>query len=135
MIQNYLPNRVQQLKIDYDTISKYNKNIIYSQITGFPAPHQNVPAFDFTIQGMSGLMHCTGEPDGPPYKVGYAVTDVLGSHHTFNGILAAVLHKERTGEGQYIETSLLQSALYSMPYVISSQLNGDTDYMRLGNSH
>jgi crotonobetainyl-CoA:carnitine CoA-transferase CaiB-like acyl-CoA transferase len=84
---------------------------------------------------MTGLMHSTGDPSGPPYKVGYAVTDVLAGMHLYNGIMAAILHRERTGEGQKVNTSLLEANLYCMSYVASSWLNGGVDYKRMGNSH
>ena len=80
-------------------------------MTGFPFfsdKLKNKSAFDLTIQAMTGFMHMTGSPDGPPTKVGYAITDVLTGHHITQGILAAVLHRERTsrdnfkGEGQHI---------------------------------
>jgi crotonobetainyl-CoA:carnitine CoA-transferase CaiB-like acyl-CoA transferase len=79
-------------------------------------------------------MHITGDPEGPPTKVGYAVTDVLTSHHITQGILTALLHRDRTkshnfkGEGQLVETNLLHSSLYSLNYVVGSYLNGGIDY-------
>ena len=84
---------------------------------------------------MSGFMHITGEPEGPPTKVGYAITDVLTAQQMTAGIMAACLHKERTGEGQMVSTSMLESSLYSLSYVVSSYLIGNVDYTRKGNSH
>ena len=60
---------------------------------------ENKAAFDLTIQAMSGIMHCTGDPNGSPYKVGYAISDILTGMTLLQGILGAVIHKERTGEG------------------------------------
>ena len=80
-------------------------------------------------------MHITGQEDGPPTKVGYAITDVLTGQHLTSGILAALLHKERTGKGQLVETNMLQSSLYSLSYVTGSYLNGNWDYTRMGNRH
>lgn len=77
---------------------------------------------------MSGVMNCTGDPNGSPYKVGFAITDILAGLHLQNGILNAVIHRERTGEGQHVKTSLLESSLFSQCYVPSSWLNGNIDY-------
>lgn len=75
--------------------------MIYASVQGFPegSVWENKAAFDLTIQAMSGLMHSTGDPNGTPFKVGYAVTDVLAGMHLLQGIMGAVIHKERTGEG------------------------------------
>ena len=88
-------------------------------------------------------MHITGEPDGPPTKVGYAITDILTAQHLLQGIMAACLHRERTsdpstgfkGQGQHVRTSLLESSLYSLSYVTASYLIGGVDYTRMGNQH
>lgn len=93
------------------------------------------------MQATSGFMHITGEPDGAPTKVGYAVTDVLTGQHLTTGILAACMQRERSaktgfkGEGQHVTTSMIESALYSLSYVTSSYLNGGFDYGRTGNRH
>ena len=78
-IENFIPSKLEELKIDYDNLKQQNEKLIYASMSGFPeeGPWRNKGAFDFTIQAMSGLMHCTGDPKGPPFKVGYAVTDVL----------------------------------------------------------
>ena len=112
-------------------------------MTGYPAKSElgNKAVFDLTMQATSGYMHITGEPDGAPTKVGYAVTDVLTGQHLTTGILAACMQRERTsrpgfkGDGQHVTTSMLESALYSLSYVTSSYLNGDFDYGRTGNRH
>lgn len=75
-------------------------------------------------------MHVTGDLDGIPQKVGFAVTDILTGQQLTNGIIAAILHRERTGEGQLVETNLLQASLYASTYVASAYLNGNYDYPR-----
>ena len=85
-------------------------------------------------------MHITGEADGPPQKVGYAITDVLAGQQLYSGVLSAIMHLERTGgrgqgQGQHIQTSLLESSIYALNYVTGSWLNGGYDYTRQGNSH
>ena len=98
---NFTPERLNQLSIEYDNLKQLNSKMIYASVQGFPegSEWENKAAFDLTIQAMSGLMNCTGDPNGSPFKVGYAVTDVLAGLNMLQGIMAAVIHKERTGEG------------------------------------
>jgi crotonobetainyl-CoA:carnitine CoA-transferase CaiB-like acyl-CoA transferase len=77
---------------------------------------------------MSGIMHCTGDPDGSPFKVGYAISDILTGMTLLQGIMGAIIHRERTGEGQFINTSLIEASLFSLSYVASSWLNGQKEY-------
>ena len=79
-------------------------------------------------------MSITG-PESQPFKVGYAVTDILTGQMLNQAILAAILHKERTGEGQFVETNMLNASLYSLAYVPASYLMGGVEYARLGNQH
>ncbi len=100
---NFVPSQVEKLMLDYESIKKANQKIIYASVQGFPldSAWKNKAAFDLTIQAMSGLMHCTGDPEGSPFKVGYAVTDILTGMTLLQGILGAVIHRERTGEGNH----------------------------------
>jgi succinate--hydroxymethylglutarate CoA-transferase len=100
---NFVPSQVEKLMLDYESIKKANQKIIYASVQGFPldSAWKNKAAFDLTIQAMSGLMHCTGDPEGSPFKVGYAVTDILTGMTLLQGILGAVIHRERTGEGKH----------------------------------
>lgn len=90
---NFVPSQIDKLKIDYDSLSVENKKLIYASVQGFPLDStlKNKAAFDLTIQAMSGLMHCTGDPSGSPFKVGYAVTDILTGMMLLQGILGAVI--------------------------------------------
>lgn len=101
VLENLIPGKTKEMGFDYETLKKIKPDLIYASITGFGTDHKwsTKPAFDLTIQAMSGLMNINGPPEGPPYKVGYAITDVLSGHTLYGGILSAILHKERTGEG------------------------------------
>jgi len=98
--------------LDYESVKSINESLIYASVTGFPENSDlaNKSAFDLTVQAMTGFMHITGEADGPPTKVGYAIVDVLTGQHITSGILASILHLERTadstrnfkGEGQHV---------------------------------
>ena len=80
-IENFPPAKMRKLELDYESVKKHNKALIYASVSGFPQTSEwaNKAAFDLTIQAMTGFMHITGEADGPPQKVGYAITDVLGA--------------------------------------------------------
>eukprot|EP00347_Sterkiella_histriomuscorum_P001924 403370146 len=136
-LANFTPSALEKLSIDYEKVKSLNPAMIYGSVQGFPQDSlwKDKAAFDLTIQAMSGLMNCTGDPKGSPFKVGYAVTDVLAGMHLLQGIMGAIIHKERTGEGQMVNTSLLEANLYSLCYVVSSWINGQTEYKRMGNSH
>ncbi|CDW73014.1 formyl-transferase [Stylonychia lemnae] len=119
-LSNFTPSRLDQLAINYESLKKLNQSLIYASVQGFPLDSElkDKAAFDLTIQAMSGLMDCTGDPHGSPFKVGYAVTDVLAGMHLLQGVMGAIIHKERTGEGQFVNTSLLEANLYSLCYVV-----------------
>jgi succinate---hydroxymethylglutarate CoA-transferase len=88
-----MPSKIKEFGFDYKSLSELNPSLIYAEVAGFPQDSEwaNKAAFDLTIQAMSGFMHITGEPSGPPQKVGWAVTDVLTSQQLFGGIMSAIL--------------------------------------------
>ena len=141
-IENFMPSTIKKLSLDYESVKDLNKSLIYASVCGYPQDSEwaDKAAFDLTIQAMCGFMHITGEADGPPQKVGWALTDVFAGQQLFSGVLAAIMHLERTGgkgrgEGQLLQTSLLESSIYALNYVTASWLNGNYDYTRQGNSH
>ena len=109
MIENFMPSKIRKLQLDYDSVRHLNESLIYASVSGYPQDSDwaDKAAFDLTMQAMAGFMHITGEKDGTPQKVGYAVTDVLAGQQLFSGILAAIMHLERSGgrgvgQGQHI---------------------------------
>lgn len=113
VISNYRDIQASNLKVDYDTISQINPEIIFAVLTGF-GEHNPRPAFDVVLQAETGFIYMTGEPNRPPVKMPVALIDVLAAHQMKEGILIALLQKEKTGKGCLVETSLYQAALASL---------------------
>ncbi|HEX6777402.1 MAG TPA: CoA transferase, partial [Ktedonobacterales bacterium] len=122
--------------LDYDTVRQQNAGVIYASISGFgTAQGASLPGYDLIVQAVSGLMSMTGAPDGPAYRSGIAVFDVIAGLHTAIGILAVLNHRSRTGEGQHIEISLLASALSGLVNHTSAYVAGGVVPNRMGNAH
>jgi crotonobetainyl-CoA:carnitine CoA-transferase CaiB-like acyl-CoA transferase len=113
VIENFRPGVVKKLGIAYDDLKKVNPGIIYASMSGFgqTGPYGRKGGFDIIAQGMSGIMMMTGHPGGRPAKVGIAMNDIACGVTTLYGILGAFIGKLRHGEGQYLETSLLEAGL------------------------
>ncbi|HEY5551088.1 MAG TPA: CoA transferase [Opitutaceae bacterium] len=113
MIENYRPGVTKKLGIDYDAIKALNPGIIYASISGFgqTGPYSQKGGFDIIAQGMSGIMTMTGEPGGRPAKVGIAMNDIAAGATALYSVLGAYIKRLKTGEGVYLETSLLEAGL------------------------
>ncbi len=137
MISNALYGALDAAGLGYEHVRAVNPRIVYCEITGFGGhgPYRDRPAFDFPTQAQSGLMSVIGEPEGAPMKIGVPMIDVMTSMQALAGIQAALLHRERTGKGTKISTSLLESALSSMTNVISDYINAGVVPQRWGNGH
>jgi len=137
LIENFKVGGLTKYGLDYDSVSKRNPRLIYCSITGFgqDGPYASRAGYDFLIQGMSGLMSITGEPDGQPQKVGVAVTDVATGLYGTIGILAAVEQRHRTGKGQQIDMSLLDCATAMLANQAMNFLATGTAPVRKGNDH
>jgi crotonobetainyl-CoA:carnitine CoA-transferase CaiB-like acyl-CoA transferase len=135
-IHNFKPGGLAKFGLGYDAVAARNAEIIYCSISGFgSAGGASLPGYDLLVQGMSGLMSLTGGPDGPPYRSGISVFDVMTGLHSAIGILAALHHRDVTGEGQHIETNLLSTALSTMVNQVSAYVAGDVVPRRMGNAH
>ncbi len=114
LIENYRHDTMTKLGLGYDALKEINPGLIYCELSGFgrTGPYAERGGFDLIAQGMSGLMAITGEgPDGPPVKVGAPVSDITAGIIAAMGVLAAYAHKQKTGEGQRVDTSLLEAAI------------------------
>jgi crotonobetainyl-CoA:carnitine CoA-transferase CaiB-like acyl-CoA transferase len=109
--------------------------VIYCSISGFGAQAPQLPGYDLLVQALGGLMSITGSPDGPPQKVGVAVVDILAGLFAMNGILAAVVHRSQTGEGQRVEVDLLSSLLAALSNQGTAFTAGGVVPHRMGNRH
>jgi crotonobetainyl-CoA:carnitine CoA-transferase CaiB-like acyl-CoA transferase len=112
-IENFRPGVMRELGLDYPALSAVNDRLIYTSISGYgqTGPDRAKGGFDLVAQGASGLMSVTGEPGGPPVKVGVPVTDLGAGLFALAATLAALHHRDRSGRGQYIDTSLLEAGL------------------------
>src|SRR3954447_2105344 len=136
VVQNFKPGGLEQFSLDADSVHRRNPAAIYASISGFgTAGGVALPGYDLMVQAMSGLMDLTGSPDGPGYRAGVAVFDVLTGLHTAVGVLAALHHRSRTGEGQHVETNLLSSALSGLVNQASAYLAGGVTPRRAGHAH
>lgn len=113
IVENYRPGVTRKLGIDYESVKKINPAIIYASISGFgqTGPYSRKGGFDIIAQGMSGIMRMTGEPGGRPAKVGIAMNDIAAGTTALYAILGSYIKKLKTGEGAYLETSLLEAGL------------------------
>jgi len=134
VLVSYKPGDAGKLKVDYETLKKLNPELIYAHITGY-GTHNNRPGYDAIIQAESGFTYMNGEPDGGPVKMPVALMDVLAAHQAKEGILLALLQREKTGEGQYLEVSLIQSGAASLVNQASNWLVGRTIPQRMGSDH
>ena len=135
-VHNFKPGGLTKFGLDYASVNAANPHIIYASISGFGAGGgKDLPGYDLMVQAMSGLMSLTGDPDGPPYRAGISLFDVIAGLHTTIGILAALNHRAATGEGQHIEASLMASALSGMVNQTSAYVTGGVTPFRMGNSH
>jgi crotonobetainyl-CoA:carnitine CoA-transferase CaiB-like acyl-CoA transferase len=135
-VQNFKPGGLARFGLDYESVSAANPAIVYASISGFGAAGgKHLPGYDLMVQAMSGLMSLTGDPDGPAYRSGISIFDVIAGLHTTIGILAALNHRAATGQGQHVEAALLASALSGMVNQTSAYVAGGTVPYRMGNSH
>ncbi|CAI9412320.1 CaiB/BaiF CoA transferase family protein [Nocardioides sp. T2.26MG-1] len=136
MIQNFKPGGLARFGLDYDSVRATNERVVYCSISGFGAAGgASLPGYDLLVQGMSGLMSLTGSPDGPPYRAGISVFDVMTGLQSVIGILAALRHRDLTGEGQHVETNLLSTAMSTLVNQTSAYVAGDVVPHRMGNAH
>ena len=136
MIENLRPGGMAKYGLDYATVSATNPGLVYASISGFGSgAGAKVPGYDLMVQAISGLMSLTGSPDGPPYRAGISVFDVMAGNHAVIGILAALRHRDATGEGQHVEVNLLSSALTGLVNHSSAWVAGGVVPYRMGNAH
>lgn len=136
LIENLRPGGMAKFGLDYPSLRADNPGLVYTSISGFGSgAGAHVPGYDLMVQAMSGLMSLTGEPDGPPYRAGISVFDVMAGNHAVIGILAALRHRDATGEGQHVELNLLSSALTGLVNHSSAWVAGGVVPFRMGNAH
>jgi crotonobetainyl-CoA:carnitine CoA-transferase CaiB-like acyl-CoA transferase len=136
VVENFRPGVMERLGLGYDAVAALNPGAVYCSISGFGAgAGAGLPGYDLLVQAVGGLMSITGEADGEPAKVGVAVVDVITGLHASIGILAALRHRDRTGEGQHVEVSLLSSLLSALVNQASGYVAAGVVPQRMGNQH
>ena len=141
VIENYKVGQLAKYGLDYLSLCAIKPNLIYCSITGFgqTGPYQHRPGYDFILQGMGGFMSITGEadhlPGGGPQKAGVAIVDLFTGMYASSAILAAVIHRDRTGEGQYIDMALLDTQVAMLANISSNYLCSGVSPHRWGNAH
>lgn len=137
LIENFTVGTTARLKIDYESLQEINPGLVYASITGYgqTGPYADRPGYDFVIQAQGGIMSITGPVEGPPHKVGVAIADIVAGLHAATTILAALRHRDLTGEGQYIDVSLMDVQLAWLANVASNYLVSGQPPQRYGNAH
>jgi crotonobetainyl-CoA:carnitine CoA-transferase CaiB-like acyl-CoA transferase len=137
LVENFRPGVMKAHGLGYEELSEANPALVYCSITGFGSGPQGsaMPGYDLLVQALGGLMSITGEPEGEPQKVGVALVDVICGLFAAVGILAAVRHRERTGEGQRVEVDLLSSLLAALVNQGSAFTIAGVVAGRIGSAH
>lgn len=136
VVENYRTGGLTRFGLDEPSVRARNPRVIYASITGFGSgAGARELGYDFLVQAVSGLMSITGDPEGEPTKLGVAIVDLLAAKDAVMGILAAALHRERTGLGQHVEVNLLSSAIASLANQASAYLATGRVPQRMGNRH
>lgn len=137
VVENFRLGALDRMGLGYEAISKINPRIIYCSVSGYgrTGPRAAEPGYDFVIQAESGLMSITGEPDGQPMKLGVAITDLVAGMNAVQGILAALIARERTGRGQHVDISLFDCAVAALANVATGHLQTGCGFQRMGNAH
>ncbi len=134
VLASYKPGDAEKLKVDYHSLKNSNPEMIYAHITGYGTNNPRA-GYDAIIQAESGFTFMNGEPAGAPTKMPVALMDILAAHQVKEAILLALLHKERGGGGQYIETSLIKSGVASLANQAANWLVGKSIPRRMGSDH
>ncbi len=141
VLENYKVGQLKRYGLDYDSLKAIKPDLVYCSITGFgqDGPYAHRAGYDFLIQGMGGLMSVTGErddlPGGGPQKAGVALTDIMTGMYATVAVMAALTHRDRTGQGQYIDMALLDTQVAMLANVGSNYLNSGKAPKRWGNAH
>lgn len=137
LVENYRPTVMPRAALGYEELSRVNPRLIYAQLSGFgfDGPYAGQGGFDLIAQGMGGIMHVTGEPDGPPTSVGLPICDLGTGMWGTSGILAALFDRTRTGKGQRVECSLLETAIGFSSWTSAGWLADHKEPVRQGSRH
>ena len=137
LVENFRPGVMERLGFGYEVLKQDNPGLIYCAISGFGSdgPMRKLPAYDQIIQGLSGVMSITGDPDNAPYRVGYPIADTLGGLTAAFAVSSALAGRERHQRGSYIDVSMLESMLATMGWAVSNLLVAGRAPQPMGNNN
>ncbi|MCX6354142.1 MAG: CaiB/BaiF CoA-transferase family protein [Candidatus Aureabacteria bacterium] len=137
LVENFKPGTLKKLGFDYASAAKINPRIIYASVSGFgqTGPWSGKAGYDLAIQGLGGIMSITGDPSGPPYKVGVSQADLVAGLHAVQGIFLALYVREKTGHGQLIDISMLDCQIALLSFQAGIYFMTGVSPMRKGNQH
>src|SRR5262249_1507782 len=137
--ENFRPGVAARLKLSYEDLKAENPKLVYCSISGFGhrglPQHSRLPGYDVVVQGMSGLQHLTGDPDGPPTRAGVPIADILPGITAFRPSAVALFAREREGRGQPLAIPMLASPVQVLTSQAAAPLTAGTQPARLGNRH
>lgn len=137
VIENFRTGTMEKLGLGYETLEEINPRIVYCTISGFgrTGPDRNKAGYDLLLQGYGGLMSITGEPDRPPAKAGMSIADLSTGLFAAYGILSAIIAREKTGEGQVVDASILDGQVTLLNYVATAYFASGNVPERMGSAH
>ncbi|HPZ08733.1 MAG TPA: CoA transferase, partial [Candidatus Eremiobacteraeota bacterium] len=137
LVENFRPGYMEKIGFGFDDVHKLNPGLIYTSVSGYghTGPDKFRPGYDVVAQGMGGLMSLTGDPDGPPYKVGTSLADIMGAIYAFQGTLLALIARQRDGKGQRVDVSLLDGQVSLLTYQAGIYFSTGKSPTRKGNQH
>jgi formyl-CoA transferase len=137
VVENFRAEVKHRLKVDYETLKAINPRIVYGSNSGFgqDGPYRSRPGVDQIAQGLGGLMSITGPPGGGPWRVGIPISDLCAGMYLAHGIMAALIERERSGQGQWVQTSLLEAMIAMLDFQATRWLIGGEVAPQAGNDH
>jgi len=134
VVSNYRPGAAEKLGVDYAALKALNNKLIYAQLNAY-AEGDTTPAFDIVLQAEAGFLYMTGEPDRAPVRMPVAMIDLMAAHQLKEGVLLALMHRMKTGEGVYVSASLFDSAVASLANQATNWLMAGNIPQRMGTQH
>jgi formyl-CoA transferase/CoA:oxalate CoA-transferase len=137
VVENFRPGAMERLGLDYASVAAAHPSIVYCSISGFgqTGPRRDEPGYDAVMQGEGGLMSITGEKDGPPFRLGVAISDIVTGMFAFQGIAMALYARTKTGRGQFVDIAMLDSTAALLTYQAGSYFATGVPPARMGNRH